>query len=183
MTIPQVTGGLDRLREALRKSKIDDIVGTILAETPLGKTGRIIKGISEILGSKPDEESIIEAIEAGVPPEQAIQLREFAIREIEAREETLRNESDNLSQRHAADMMSDSALSKTVRPLVTYILLGAVILDSLSVRILESRGLAPSPSDVLSVLMQMAIGFYFGSRGVQHVFSQITAKWNGRVQS
>lgn len=166
----------ERLREALRNSKIDDLVGTVLAETPVGKVGRIIKGLSEILGTKPDEDSVIEAIEAGVPPEQAVALREF-----EATEATKRNEADNLTARHATDTMGDSKLSKTVRPLVTYILLGAVLLDSVSVRILQAKGLTATPSTILSVLMQMAIGFYFGSRGVQHVISQLTTKWNGSL--
>ncbi|MAS92925.1 MAG: hypothetical protein CMO55_06975 [Verrucomicrobiales bacterium] len=182
MTPPKHTGGLARIREALRKSKIDDVVGAILAETPLGKAGKVLKELSDILGTSPNEDSIAEAIEAGVSPEQAIRLREFATREFEAREETARNQEDNLTSRHASDMMSDSKLSKTVRPLVTYVLLGAVIVDNLSVRVLEARGLTSTPSDVLAVLMQMAIGFYFGSRGVQHVTAQLTTKWNGRIK-
>ena len=183
MKISPPLKSLDRIRDALQKSKIDDVVGAVLSETPLGKIGRMIEKLSDILGTDSDEDSVLEAIEAGIPPEQAIAIREFALREREALEETRRSEIENLTSRHAADMMADSLLSKTVRPIVTYILLGSVLLDSISVRLLEAKGIETDASQTLSVLMQMAIGFYFGSRGIQHVVAQFASKWNGTLKS
>lgn len=77
-----------------------------------------------------------------------------------------------LSKRHASDMLSDSWLSKNVRPLmVIFLTLSTVVLAYLSIFVLkpESVGLVKPWVSILSTLTVTAYGFYFGSKGVEKV--------------
>lgn len=175
---------LDRLQTLGKKfkdSKLPELAGVILGETPLGKVGRIIKGASEILGTDDDPEAVGDAL-ASATPEQRAALLELAARETEAREETARNEADNLTARHTADMHSQSWLSQNIRPVVTMALLvfffiystvasGIILwlyhakdeIDSAVTAYLVNIGLQ------IVGLLTVAIGFYFGSRAVENL--------------
>lgn len=72
-----------------------------------------------------------------------------------------------ISEVHDADMRSDSWLSKNIRPLfLVFCALGLVAL-----MVLESLGILISDSlkDLLSMWGGIAVSFYFGTRGWQHV--------------
>lgn len=72
----------------------------------------------------------------------------------------------NVSARHAADMQSDSWLSRNVRPLTLLVLLLFYLLfataDALGYIHIETPYI-----DMLNDLLITAIAFYFGSRGVE----------------
>jgi hypothetical protein len=72
-----------------------------------------------------------------------------------------------LQELHKADMASDSWLSKNIRPLFLVATVLGVILFSL----LDSLGLKV-PEETYSIFKiwgEIAIVFYFGSRGAQHI--------------
>lgn len=77
-----------------------------------------------------------------------------------------------ITSRHAADMASDSWLSKNVRPLILISLMGLFVIFSM----LDGFGLFSLNNgyvDMLNQLCSMVIAFYFGSRGIEKVFRTI----------
>lgn len=77
-----------------------------------------------------------------------------------------------ITNRHAADMKSDSWLSKNVRPLVLgFLTLSTVILAYITIFILDpSKTVLIQPwIDLLTVLLTTVYAFYFGSRGIEKV--------------
>ena len=166
----------------LRDSGLGDVADAVLTVSPVGGYWQILKKIGAALGLGPDagEDAIAEALETATP-EQKVQLLELAVREKEAILADYANERDNVTARHAADMMSDSKLSKTWRPVVGYLIIGAFLVDHLSWRILSAKGMEAEPGQLLSDLATMVIGFYYGSRGLQHIASKFAAKWSGKV--
>jgi hypothetical protein len=107
--------------------------------------------------------------------------------------DTVSNAADNLTttdeeertllqELHKADMASDSWLSKNIRPLFLVATVGGVILFSL----LGSFGLKV-PEETYSIFKiwgEIAIVFYFGSRGAQHIAKtkQKTAVVKARIE-
>ena len=90
------------------------------------------------------------------------------------------NEQDaELTARHAADMASDSWLSKNVRPLtligllVLYLIFA--LLDGLNVLHLGAAYI-----DMLQQLCILVLTFYFGSRGLEKVTYTITKNKHGK---
>lgn len=77
-----------------------------------------------------------------------------------------------LTERLKADMTSDSWLSKNIRPLtLAFLTVAVTILAYLTVFVLDAKQL-PILSvwvDLFSALLVTAFGFYFGSRGLQHI--------------
>jgi hypothetical protein len=69
--------------------------------------------------------------------------------------------------RHANDMASDNWLSKTVRPITLYILLGMFVL----IIVLEASGLEVSESikGEITLLLTAAIGWYFHSKRTERI--------------
>lgn len=131
--------GLHNLGRKLKESKLDDLGKLIIGETPIGKIGRIVIGAAEILGTEEDPDAIAEALETATP-EQKVALAELATREKEAAYADRANDRDNITARHAADMLSDNALSKNLRPSVcialnaaavfaSFLVLGMVVVD------------------------------------------------------
>ena len=84
-----------------------------------------------------------------------------------------------LSERHTADMASDSWLSKSIRPLVLVVLLLLQIL----IVVLSAFGLHVDVAIVTQhgVLLTGAFGFYFNSRKAEKVAAQ-NAKANIRLE-
>lgn len=91
----------------------------------------------------------------------------------------LNEQETQLTTRHAADMASDSWLSKNVRPLtligllVLYLLFA--LLDGLNVLHLGAAYI-----DMLQQLCILVLTFYFGSRGLEKVTYTITKNKNGK---
>jgi len=83
--------------------------------------------------------------------------------ELEARFET------ELTARHAADMASDSWLSKNIRPLSLVFLLGTVSVLALFDGNVGEFVVGNSYVELFRQLLLLAFGFYFGSRGVEKV--------------
>lgn len=84
-----------------------------------------------------------------------------------------------ITGRHAADMASDSWLSKNVRPitliglLILYLLFA--LLDGLNVFHLQVAYI-----DILEQLCILVLTFYFGSRGIEKVMYNVTKNRHGQ---
>ncbi len=85
----------------------------------------------------------------------------------------LNEQERELSARHAADMASDSWLSKNVRPLtlITLLLLYLIfaLLDAINIMHVSSAYI-----NMLEELTMLVMAFYFGSRGIEKVSRNIT---------
>ncbi len=79
---------------------------------------------------------------------------------------------NEITQRHANDMTSDSWLSKNIRPLaLAFLTLSTVLLAYLTIFILdvERAALVAPWQQLLTVLLGTTYAFYFGSRGFEKV--------------
>ncbi len=77
-----------------------------------------------------------------------------------------------ITQRHSADMASDSWLSKNIRPLaLSFLTISTVLLAYLTIFILDSDKveLIDPWLDLLKLLLVTTYAFYFGSRGFEKV--------------
>lgn len=91
----------------------------------------------------------------------------------------LNEQEKELTARHAADMTSDSWLSKNVRPLTLLILLLLYLIFALC----DALGwlhIAIAYIDMLEQLTMLVMAFYFGSRGMEKISYNITKNKNGR---
>jgi ABC-type multidrug transport system fused ATPase/permease subunit len=141
-------------------------LGTAVAGPGGGLIGSVI---GEILGNKKGEDAT-EAALANASPETLAKIAEIESQVTIAKEETKRNEEDNVTSRHAADMMSDSWLSKNIRPLVlAFIVLTFVILIFAAAFWLPlERAVIVTPLvSSLGGVVLTVIGFYFGGRSVE----------------
>ncbi len=90
-----------------------------------------------------------------------------------------------ITNRHVADMKSDSWLSKNVRPLsLVFLTVSTVLLAYLSIFTLtpEKVELVEPWKDLLQVLLVTVYAFYFGSRGFEKV-NKINADNKGAPQA
>lgn len=72
-----------------------------------------------------------------------------------------------ITNRHAADMASDSWLSKNIRPLLTIFSLGLYTLFALIDGNIGEFNIANQYVDLLGQIVIMSLGFYFTSRGIE----------------
>ena len=72
-----------------------------------------------------------------------------------------------ITSRHAADMASDSWLSKNIRPLLTIFSLGLYTLFALIDGNIGEFNIANQYVDLLGQIVIMSLGFYFTSRGIE----------------
>jgi len=79
-----------------------------------------------------------------------------------------------ITSRHAADMKSDSWLSKNIRPLsLAFLTVSTVLLAYLTIFILDKSKieLIMPWLDLLKILLVTVYAFYFGSRGMEKINS------------
>ena len=110
--------------------------------------------------------------------EEKLKLRNELERTInsfkEAQLQAMAQQELELSKRHAADMMSDSWLSKNIRPLaLAFLTIATILLAYLTIFILDQSKveLIESWQGLLTVLLGTTYAFYFGSRGFEKVQS------------
>ena len=72
-----------------------------------------------------------------------------------------------ITSRHAADMQSDSWLSKNIRPLLTIFSLILYTLFAISDGNIGEFNIANQYVDLLGQIVIMSLGFYFTSRGIE----------------
>ncbi len=72
-----------------------------------------------------------------------------------------------ITSRHAADMQSDSWLSKNIRPLLTIFSLVLYTLFALTDGNIGEFNIANQYVDLLGQIVIMSLGFYFTSRGIE----------------
>ena len=72
-----------------------------------------------------------------------------------------------ITSRHAADMQSDSWLSKNIRPLLTIFSLILYTVFALSDGNIGEFNIANQYVDLLGQIVIMSLGFYFTSRGIE----------------
>jgi hypothetical protein len=86
--------------------------------------------------------------------------------------ESAANYDKEISQRHLADMTSDSWLSKNIRPLaLSFLTISTVLLAYLTIFILDvdKISLIEPWLDLLQLLLVTTYAFYFGSRGFEKI--------------
>jgi len=125
---------------------------------PLG--GAAISAIANKIGVPADAGAIASALQGN--PDLQLKLREIDVREFEA-------EQKGVSDRWAADMASDSWLSKNIRPMtLVYLLtsyLGMAIADGFGFRIAEAY------VTLLGQWGMLVMGAYFGGRTAEKIAS------------
>jgi len=72
-----------------------------------------------------------------------------------------------ITSRHAADMQSDSWLSKNIRPLLTIFSLVLYTLFAITDGNIGEFNIANQYVDLLGQIVIMSLGFYFTSRGIE----------------
>lgn len=72
-----------------------------------------------------------------------------------------------ITARHAADMASDSWLSKNIRPLLTIFSLVLYTLFAITDGNIGKFNIANQYVDLLGQIVIMSLGFYFTSRGIE----------------
>lgn len=179
MTFPKLAG-------SLLNSKFGKIAGAILGETPVGKVGRVAGKVADILGGGTDDE-LAEALKNATPDQLAkLKALDVELEQIEADER--KAQESEITRRHAADMLSDSSLSKNVRPLVLGVSFAAAILYQFALLLLVFFGpdLAPDEVDTvtsvggaLHELASWAFAFYAGGRTIEKGASFVASKWKG----
>lgn len=127
---------LGRIFKKTANSDAGKIIGSVLRETPIGKAGRIFKEVVDIFGGNEEEEALLEAMK-NATPEQITKLEEIRtnlrIEEVKAKvdlEQQITAREQEVTARHAADMLSDSKLSKAIRPSICIGLNGTAALYS-----------------------------------------------------
>jgi len=75
--------------------------------------------------------------------------------------------SQEITSRHAADMQSDSWLSKNIRPLLTIFSLVLYTLFSITDGNIPGFEIENQYVDLLGQIVIMSLGFYFTSRGIE----------------
>jgi len=168
--------GLSNLGRKLRESGLDDAADAVISLSPAAPVWNVIKGAAKILGIShgADADVIAEAMETATP-EQKAKIAELIIREREAEYETIRNEQDNITARHAQDMLSDSPLSKMLRPSVcialnasavifTYLVLALFVCDYF---LMKQQFFAEFWSNEL---MKSALGFLWSAAMAYNTF-------------
>lgn len=134
-------------------------VAPALATAALGPAGGlVVKAISEKLGVENSEQAVTQALAAD--PNLALKLKEIDTRQFEI-------EQGNVTARHAADMSSDSWLSKNIRPLtLIFILTAYFIFAMMSAFDLEARG---AYVELLGQWGMLIMSFYFGGRTLEKI--------------
>lgn len=129
MGLEKIEGIFGKLNQRLRETHLDEVAEVLLSGTPAGAAFSIVRGIGRILGKDTqDPDEVADMLAEGVTPEQRAAILDMKAREIEATEETTRAEMDAVTRRWEADMMSDSWLSKNIRPLTLAVSLAAALL-------------------------------------------------------
>ncbi len=88
--------------------------------------------------------------------------------------ELYKSEQNNVSQRHSADMASDSWLSKNIRPLtLVYILVAYLLLAVVDASVLD---IADSFVELLGQWGMLVMSFYFGGRTLEKIMDMRAKK-------
>lgn len=171
--------------ENLADNKLARIAGAILSETAVGKGGRIIGKVANILGTDERPDAISEAVKTATP-EQMAELAKIQADLERAETEAIIARESELTERHKTDMMSDNALSKNVRPslfiaavsaCVLYHFIGAACLFFRQEMTVDQVDAILSLANNLHRLALYFAAFYVGARTVEKPFS----KWDGRI--
>lgn len=167
--------------------KLSDVaVGALKAVAPMAATaiggpfgGVAAAAISKALGTS-DSDQLVSMLEQGSPEtlqaaatvdnEFTVEMEKLGIKreEIAAKLEIDREASR--TERHAADMASDSWMSKNIRPItlvfLTIVYMTIVVLDSIGTLQFD---VAAAHQSTIEILLTAVYGFYFVSRGVEKV--------------
>lgn len=74
-----------------------------------------------------------------------------------------------ITARHAADMASDSWLSKNIRPMITLFALGIYTLFAITDGNIGTFNIQNHYVELMGQILSYALGFYFTSRGLEKV--------------
>lgn len=144
---------MDKLVELLKN------VAPVLATAAVGPAGgTVVKAIAEKLGVASTVEAVTQAI--ATDPDAALKLREIDLRQFEI-------EQTNVTARHAADMNSDSWLSKNIRPMT----LIAILVGYFTFAMMSAFGYETNRSyvELLGQWGMLIMSFYFGGRTLEKI--------------
>lgn len=144
---------MDKLVELLKN------VAPVLATAAVGPAGgMVVKAIAEKLGVASTVEAVTQAI--ATDPDAALKLREIDLRQFEI-------EQTNVTARHAADMNSDSWLSKNIRPMT----LIAILVGYFTFAMMSAFGYETNRSyvELLGQWGMLIMSFYFGGRTLEKI--------------
>jgi hypothetical protein len=150
---------MDKLLDLLKGAA--PALATTLATAAGGPlAGKIVGSIAEKLGVPPTVDAVTAQLEAN--PDLALKLREIDVREFEAEQKAV-------SDRWAADMASDSWLSKNIRPMTLIYLLSAYLIMAL----LDGAGfhIAEAYVTLLGQWGMLVMAAYFGGRTAEKITS------------
>jgi len=121
---------------------------------PMG--GMAVKAIADKLGVEPSISTVTAALESN--PDLALKLKEIDTKAFEV-------EQQNVSDRWKADMVSDSWLSKNIRPMTLIYILTAY----LAMALLDGAGfhIAEAYVTLLGQWGMLVMGAYFGGRTLE----------------
>lgn len=134
-------------------------VAPVLATAVTGPAGgMVVKAIAEKLGVAGTVEAVTQAI--ATDPDAALKLREIDLRQFEI-------EQTNVTARHAADMNSDSWLSKNIRPMT----LIAILVGYFTFAMMSAFGYETNRSyvELLGQWGMLIMSFYFGGRTLEKI--------------
>ena len=114
---------LPKLGKALKESGLIRVAGALLRGTPIGGVINAVEEVSAILGEAKSDEAMAEAYRNSTP-DQRVALMPLEMRSVEIESAERIAKDDNITARHTADMMSDSWLSKNIRPISLAVTLG-----------------------------------------------------------
>lgn len=136
-----------------------------------GPAGGIVAAtVGSLLGVDPQDDDALESAIASASPETLVRLREIEASLAAEAHATARADYAAVQAHHAADMASDSWLSKNIRPLalattgVCYLVLTATVAFLLP---LERAAIALPLMDGVTALLVAQVGFYFGGRTLE----------------
>jgi len=81
-----------------------------------------------------------------------------------------------ITNRHKADMASDSWLSKNIRPMITLFALGIYTIFAITDGNIKGFNIANQYVELMGQILSYALGFYFTSRGLEKVASIVKKK-------
>lgn len=144
---------MDKLVELLKN------VAPVLATAAVGPAGgMVVKAIAEKFGVASTVEAVTQAI--ATDPDAALKLREIDLRQFEI-------EQTNVTARHAADMNSDSWLSKNIRPMT----LITILVGYFTFAMMSAFGYETNRSyvELLGQWGMLIMSFYFGGRTLEKI--------------
>lgn len=133
-------GKLQKFGRKLKESGLGEIAGPVvragLGASPIGAAFPVIEAVAKALGKDEDLDVLTQALDEELTPDHRVEILRMKTDLELAQLELERTDRESITARHAADMLSDSDLSKNIRPTMCIALNAAAVIYSYIVLIL-----------------------------------------------